>query len=171
LLTGLRKRLSSVVHFAGKERHAMRHDAFQLVYSFRAVGSWLIALAAAGCAATMPTTGQLKQQERVLGMNDNGATIEVTPGEEFEVRLYADPGQGLFWSVEPTNYAPVQLLQGSPTTVPGAGIPGNRELQVFRFRSTSGEGTLILRKATPWETNQPPRAQFSVNVRTLRSRT
>ncbi|MGC9443505.1 MAG: protease inhibitor I42 family protein [Candidatus Methanospirareceae archaeon] len=95
---------------------------------------------------------------------DNGETIKVGVGQEFDVTLEANPTTGYTWAVaEP---ADVQIIRqkGEIEFVPESDALGAGGVQIIRFEAVgAGQTTLKLIYHRPWERVEPLRT-FSVTV-------
>jgi inhibitor of cysteine peptidase len=114
----------------------------------------------AGCAS-MPQTV-------VLSPHDSGHTITAAPGTIIEVRLPANPTTGYGWKPAEAPADVLTLVSSvyTPNSNPN-GMAGVGGTEVFHFRaSKTGQQTLQLNYARPWEQGVPPvkTVSFAVQV-------
>jgi len=99
----------------------------------------------------------------LVGEGHNGAALSARRGDTLVVRLAENPTTGFRWTVTQSAAGVLQPLsddfEAAGTMAPGAG--GAR---VLRYRvSASGEASLALQLARPWEANAP-RSNFQVRL-------
>jgi inhibitor of cysteine peptidase len=122
------------------------------------------ALAAAGCGSKADAaTGPMKLTEA-----DNGRTITIKVGDDFQVILGGNPTTGYTWSTSLTDADKAILQQqGDPVfaqQTADSSIVGSGGTFIFTFKAAAaGQVTLKCGYARPWE-SVPPLQTFSVTV-------
>jgi inhibitor of cysteine peptidase len=103
----------------------------------------------------------------LVGEGHNGAAIAAKPGDTLVISLAENPTTGFRWSV--TEAAAGLLQQQSDDFEPPAGTAaGAGGRRVLRYRVTgSGDGTVTLQLARPWEANAP-RSEFRIRINAVR---
>jgi inhibitor of cysteine peptidase len=100
-----------------------------------------------------------------LTESQNASTIEITNGQNLEIRLPLQGGTGFSWALERTPSAPVRLVSSQLLSTEGASRPGGTQTQLFVFATdAAGSGDIALDYRRPWETNAPPARTFTVHV-------
>jgi inhibitor of cysteine peptidase len=95
---------------------------------------------------------------------DNGATIEVQPGDEIVVRLEENPTTGYRWETDrvggPLEPAGDSYQMSTPGSIGGGGV------HEFRFRATApGTAHLALKNWRSWEGENSATRRFALDVR------
>ena len=112
-----------------------------------------------GCTATMTDA-------TILTENDNGATVTVKPGAEFEAVVATNPSTGFSW-VWPGGGDASTVIQpvGTPRfdrDVEDAIRTGAGGTETWRFRAVKpGRETVRLEYRRSWETASPPERTFT----------
>ncbi len=99
-----------------------------------------------------------------VGLSGNGRTIRAHVGDTLVVRLPGNPTTGYRWSVARIPKS-LRLLGSVYVPSPPRRI-GQGGTFVFRFKTTSGSGSLRLVYRRPWEESTPPLRTFVLAVRT-----
>ena len=98
----------------------------------------------------------------VVGEGHNGAALSAKPGDTLVVRLAENPTTGFRWAVTQAAAGVLQPL--SDDFEAGGTAPGAGGARVLRYRvSATGEASLALQLARPWEANAP-RSTFQVRL-------
>jgi inhibitor of cysteine peptidase len=127
---------------------------------------------AAGCASgdSAPTGGNIDRGEEttiVLGAEDEGTLVELSPGQVLEVTLASNPTTGYSWEVSEvvesvlTQMGEAEFLEALKESEQLVGAGGT---ETFRFASATGETTLTLVYHRPWEKDVEPLETFTVQV-------
>ena len=97
-----------------------------------------------------------------VGEGHNGGVISAKPGDIIVVQLPENPTTGFQWSVTEVNAA--LLVPQSDEFRSGGGGMGAGGVRVLRYLARgTGETSLALQLARPWEANAP-RLRFSIRV-------
>ena len=106
-------------------------------------------------------------QDVVLGAEDNGSQVELSPGQVLEVTLASNPTTGYSWEVSEVDQAVLkQVGEAEFREAPKedeqmVGVGGT---ETFRFSSAAGDTTLALVYHRPWEKDVEPLEIFTVQV-------
>jgi len=141
----------------------------RIVIPITLVGAVLTALLA-GCGGSTDanTTSSSQPGGRpgvvIVTAGDNGKQVSLHVGNTMIVRLESNPSTGYAWA--PAGTVPDCLTQqGQGSFESGSsgavGAPGTQSLMFFAAQT--GNGTLALAYARPWESTQPAKT-FSVQV-------
>jgi inhibitor of cysteine peptidase len=99
---------------------------------------------------------------RQLEANANGQTVELTPGEELEVHLTANPTTGFRWVVRADGSPPCTITNSGVT--PDGTTPGRGGTASWRVRAVQpGECDLELAYQRPWE-DRPAAEAFRLHL-------
>jgi predicted secreted protein len=119
-----------------------------------AVSREAVLLAAAVLGACGPLHPDEPAGPTVLTVTDSGRTVSISVGQEFEVRLAANPTTGRQWILVPADEGVVSE-QGGSVYIPDAapsGAVGGGGVEVRRFRGMrAGHQTLSFEYRRPWE--------------------
>jgi predicted secreted protein len=128
---------------------------------------------AASAANPHEPAGWVDAGDVVIGVDDDGRTVDVSRGATVTFRLPLASGTGYGWVPAPSDGG-VLVQQGERTGEragerPGGqegGMPGGPRLDVYRFAARS-EGTVIMEMQLkrPWETDTPPASTLRVTIR------
>jgi predicted secreted protein len=124
-----------------------------------------------GAASTASTgaAGTFDAGDVVIGVEDDGRTVDVARGATVTFRLPLASGTGYGWVPAPSDGG-VLVQQGERTGERPAGeeggMPGGPRLDVYRFAARS-DGTVIMEMQLkrPWETDTPPARTLRVTIR------
>jgi inhibitor of cysteine peptidase len=101
---------------------------------------------------------------RNLSDADQGATIQLTQGDELVVRLKSNPSTGFAWYLMKTSTRLLKL-EGQHETAPEPSTPGAPVAQVFTFRAAdAGAGDLVLHYVRSWEKPSDDEQRFTVHL-------
>jgi predicted secreted protein len=105
--------------------------------------------------------------ETVVGLTDDGKTIDVPRGATVTVKLELSSGTGYSWvpaSVD--GGALAQQGERASEQLDAGPMPGGPRLDVYHFAArTPGVFTLAMELRRPWETDAPAARGFHVTVR------
>ena len=94
---------------------------------------------------------------------DNGSTVSLATGEEFEVRLAENASTGHQWHVVDINHNIVEVVRDEPIP-PATAVPGATGAHVWVFRARAdGQSPLSLAYRRSWEGDAPAQT-FSLDV-------
>jgi inhibitor of cysteine peptidase len=97
-----------------------------------------------------------------------GRTVDLKPGEEFELVLPENPTTGHRWRVESAG-APVCAAVDDAYEAPHAAAPGRGGAHRWRFRcERAGTGVVALSLLRTWEKASPGARTFRIEVRVPR---
>jgi predicted secreted protein len=106
--------------------------------------------------------------ETVLGLADDGKTVDVTRGATVTVKLELSSGTGYSWVPAPSDGGTL-VQQGERTSEQKQGaspMPGGPRLDVYRFAAQApGVFPLAMELRRPWEQDTPAARVFRVTVR------
>jgi predicted secreted protein len=120
--------------------------------------------AVAGIVVALMAVQPAQAAKRVITEADQGAVIQLKPGNKVEVRLHANPTTGFRWVIDKGSAAPVMLLREwySRPETNAMGAPG---YQIFLFRATErGTGLLRLRYIRSWEPTDPNEKDVELQI-------
>jgi inhibitor of cysteine peptidase len=112
--------------------------------------------------------------ETVVGIEDEGKTLELARGAVLTVKLALSSGTGFSWVPAAADGGVLELEgeRASQTPASTAAVssaspmPGSARFDVYRFVArTPGTTTLALELRRPWEHDVPPARSFHVTVR------
>lgn len=99
-----------------------------------------------------------------LTHDDNGKTIEVSPGGTFTITLESNPTTGFSWGIVSGEGGVIQL-QGEPKFDSDSALIGAGGVEVFTFKAIQpGETTLEMNYRRPWETDVEPLDTYTVTI-------
>ncbi|AHY43883.1 peptidase inhibitor I42 [Stutzerimonas decontaminans] len=119
------------------------------------------ALLLSACAQQTPNTLTLDNHARSC------QPMQLSQGQEFNLRLPSNPTTGFRWSLRSDGAPQLKLLGPEVYTVPEkAGVVGGAGVSTWRFRAaSSGDTTLALEYARPWEQDVAPAQRFDCRIR------
>jgi predicted secreted protein len=113
-------------------------------------------------ALTSPTYGSSFNLE--FTRVDDGKSVNLVSGQHFIVRLPAQPGTGLGWTVIQS----LPFLTLVRNEFVDGGVPGGVQEQRFEFRvDAAGDGSLLMRYGRPWENRGAPAETFSLRLSSI----
>lgn len=113
----------------------------------------LVLLAACGASKTIE-----------LDAADNGAAVELSPGQVVAISLDSNPSTGYSWEAVDLDES-ILKQDGEPEFEQAPGLVGANGLQTLRFKAV-GAGTITLKLVyhRPWETGIAPLETWTVEV-------
>ena len=137
------------------------------------MGGGFFMLSMAACARN--TTGkdaattQTIPASLMFEKKDNGKSIVLKPGEEFEIHLKGVPTAGYSWKIMDMDKSKIQMLKEEAQSMTPPGMVGGSSMFVWRFRATdAGESSLILKYFRPWEGVGQSLETFTLQVKTAK---
>lgn len=102
----------------------------------------------------------------VLTDDEIGSEIEVSAGEQFEVRLESNPSTGYGWELSPMTTPDLVVLESRTHTPADGGLVGAAGTDVFVFTAVGGAGILRLEYVRSFDDPVVPErvAEFVVRV-------
>ena len=102
-----------------------------------------------------------------LTESQDGSTLSLKPGDGFTVKLPSNPTTGYSWQVLEIDSGILEMV-GEPVFQPDSneqGLVGAGGTETLHFEAKrSGESSLSLGYARPWEADEPPLKTFTIHL-------
>jgi inhibitor of cysteine peptidase len=123
----------------------------------------VVLLAGAGFAAI--TSGDDGSDTVTMSLTDDGATVDLKPGDTLILDLEGNPTTGYTWQTQALDES-VLSLTGEPSYVSDTDLVGSGGTMTFEFEAVAaGQTDLTLTYHRPWEDVDPIQTfTLSVNV-------
>lgn len=109
-----------------------------------------------------------KDRKITLTVRDKSTELNLTKGDEFELKMEMRAGTGFSWQVAKSDEAVLKLKDKPSIERPDKQKPGGLQLQVFRFRAEAvGVTELELHYRRPFEKDKPPEKTYKITLRVV----
>lgn len=126
----------------------------------RGFRKWQVAWLVAGLPLVLCAGISSSSRVRRLTEEDSGLTLELKPGDTFEIVLGGNPAAGYQWEARRLDYAVVRML-GDPMFAPHSSATGSGGEFVFRFQAVAlGESRIRFNYQRSFEEGRAPLRSF-----------
>lgn len=111
-----------------------------------------------GCAGPRPPV--------LFTQTQDGRTMEVGHGRDFNVALPENPTTGYLWAVESADPAKIRQVGESEYEESGCGLVGSGGIRRWYFKAVGrGQTTLRMVYRRPWVKDEPPAETYTLHLK------